>query len=271
MAFYHRAKSMYDRGEVVRAATILAEGLKREPGDVESLEWLLHLYVKEIPNPGLEVEMVKILAAQANGRDLLEIVQSELEAANMSDKIRALDNVRRREGVLMDPPTPVHRPAAPVTSAPLNRPSPTGEEDEDEQDKVEESWQSFSDPTDEIAQVQARTPAPRTAPIPSPVSSGESDAPRPASTRSTRPLPPLDDPSDELDDSDDDVGRTDAQRPVLTWVIVGVATALLVLALVMALMRGSETTDTAPAGTTEESEGSAGATRSPMPASWSIA
>lgn len=271
MAFYHRAKSMYDRGEVVRAATILAEGLKREPGDVESLEWLLHLYVKEIPNPGLEVEMVKILAAQANGRDLLEIVQSELEAANMGDKIKALDNVRRREGVLMDPPTPLHRPAAPAVPASVTRPSQEPEEDQDEQDQAEESWQSFSDPTDEIAQVQARTPAPRTAPVSSPVGSGESDAPRSASSRSTRPLPPLDDPSDELDDGDDDAGRSDTQRPVMTWVIVGVATALLVLALVMALMRGSETTDTVPAGSPEEGEGSAGATQWPVQASWSIA
>jgi hypothetical protein len=279
MAFYHRAKSMYDRGEVVRAATILAEGLKREPGDVESLEWLLHLYVKEIPNPGLEVEMVKILAAQANGRDLLEIVQSELEAAHMLDKLKALDNVRRREGLLLDPPDPPSRKLGPTTPAlrPLADPSSDVEVDDrgepahgaepHEHDDPAESWKSFSDPSDEIAQVQARTPTPRITPVPSPTTVGEPQAERPA-PRNSRPLPPLDDPTDDGND-DDDAIPVDSPRPVMTWVIVGVATALLVLALIMAIMRQSEVSDTVPSPGDEE--GSGAAEWRPGPPSWSNA
>jgi hypothetical protein len=283
MAFFHRAKSMYDRGEVVRAATILAEGLKREPSNVEALEWLLHLYVKEIPNPGLEIEVVKILAAQDNGLDLLELVQDELEAAQLLDKIKALDNVRRREGLLLALPHPA--PGKPSRSlefprsagAPSSEESDESEEDHEDHgddkaafaafmtaakggaqahDQTSESWKSFSDPTDEIAQVQARTPAVRTTPMPSPAAVADPVADRSAS-RSTRPLPPLDDASDD-DNDDGDAGLPDAQRPVMTWVIVGVATALLVLALVMAFMRTPEATGVSPAPSNSDGSGGAG-------------
>jgi hypothetical protein len=291
MAFFDRAKSMYDRGEVVRAATILAEGLKREPRNAEALEWLLHLYVAEIPNPGLEVEIVKILAAQDNGLDLLEIVQNELDAARMLDKIKALDNVRRREGLLLE--IPGSSPGKLMRSSELPRPAETasGDEQDDhdeqveqdragfaafmtaakggpsEQEEASESWKSFSDPTDELAQLQARTPATRSTPLPSPAAVHDAGAGQIAQ-RNTRPLPPLDDALDDGSD-EDDAGTTEANRPVMTWVIVGVAAALLILALVMALMRQPPATGIAPAS--GGAEGSGGAGLWPESATWSNA
>lgn len=293
MAFFHRAKSMYDRGEVVRAATILAEGLKREPTNVEALEWLLHLYVKEIPNPGLEIEVIKILAAQGNGLDLLELVQDELEAARLFDKIKALDNVRRREGLLLELPHPSagkgsKGPAFPRSADAASHSEPDEDHEDHEgheddkvafaafmsaakggaqtQEQTSESWKSFADPTDEIAQLQARTPAARKTPLPSPAIA-DRGVDRSAS-RTTRPLPPLDDASDERDDEGDG-GVPDAPRPVMAWVMVGVATALLALALVMAFMRNAEAPVVLPAPS--ESDGSGGAHLWPVSTSWSNA
>ena len=76
MAFLERAKSMHARGETARAAMILAQGLKREPQDADAVEWLLHLYVEEIPSPGMERELLQILCQQPNGRYLLDVVRA---------------------------------------------------------------------------------------------------------------------------------------------------------------------------------------------------
>lgn len=108
MAFLERAKSMHERGETVRAAVVLAEGLKREPDAIEALEWLLHLYVEEIPNPGMEREILQILELQPNGTELLALVVAELEEMGADEKIDALERVRERDNLLPDEPPEEH-------------------------------------------------------------------------------------------------------------------------------------------------------------------
>jgi hypothetical protein len=263
MAFYDRAKSMYERGEVVRAATILAEGLKREPQQVESLEWLLHLYVKEVPNTGLETEIIRILSLQANGRDLLEIVESELESSQRYDKMKALDNVRRRENLLPDPPAPAARAAAPEpapapaapprvssTAAAAATDSPAGEDD----------WQSFSDPASvEPLRVPVEPPPPvrpgvtPVAGLPRTAATGPTPA---TSTRPNRALPPIEDTSDTLPDDEEDPAEGAADSPRSTLMMAGllIAVVLLLAALGMAIVRGSAP---APAESGSGAEGSA--------------
>ncbi len=84
---------MHARGDVVRASVILAQGLKRAPGDIEAVEWLLHMYVEELPNPGIEPDLLVVLSKQPNGADLLALVQAELSNLGATDKLRALDKV----------------------------------------------------------------------------------------------------------------------------------------------------------------------------------
>ncbi len=103
MGYLDRAKSMHGRGNAVRASVILAEGLKRNPSNAEALEWLLHLYVEELDNPGLERELLQILGAQPNGHDLLQIVQAELEEVGRWEKLEALRKVHSREGLAVAP------------------------------------------------------------------------------------------------------------------------------------------------------------------------
>lgn len=116
MSFLQRAKSMHERGDAVRAAFILAEGLKREPDHGEALEWLLHLYVEELPNPGIERELLYILVAQRNGHELYDIVEAELEELGRHEKLDALHRTAQREGISFDAPPPE---PAPVARAPI--------------------------------------------------------------------------------------------------------------------------------------------------------
>lgn len=98
MAFLERARSMYERGDVVRASVTLAEGLKRQPDHAEAVEWLLHLYVEELPKPGLESELLRILEAQEGGEQLLQLVLAELREFGAHEKYAALTQVLEREG-----------------------------------------------------------------------------------------------------------------------------------------------------------------------------
>ena len=57
MTFLERAKSAHSRGDAAAAAVILVQGLKRDPEEIEALQWLLDVYVDEIHNPGMEAEI----------------------------------------------------------------------------------------------------------------------------------------------------------------------------------------------------------------------
>ncbi len=119
MSFLDRAKNLYSRGQAVRAAVLLAEGLKRNPAEAEALEWLLDLYVRELPASGIEAELIQILANQPNGRVLYEVVENALESSGAYDKLKALDDSRKRANVLHD-----DQDEAPVTPDRAAQPGP---------------------------------------------------------------------------------------------------------------------------------------------------
>ncbi|MCB9507539.1 MAG: hypothetical protein H6700_07040 [Myxococcales bacterium] len=147
MAFLERAKSMHARGETARAAMILAQGLKREPQDAEAVEWLLHLYVEEIPSPGMERELLQILCQQPNGRYLLDVVRAELEETGNHEKLKALDKTQAREGVLL---APLVEPAAAVEAVvPQAAPSaPSAIPAAPAPAPPRENWAQFDNPLD---------------------------------------------------------------------------------------------------------------------------
>lgn len=145
MGFVERAKSMHARGEAVRASVILAQGLKRDPSDVEAVEWLLHMYVDELPTPGIEKDVLQVLERQPNGAYLLDLVRAELEEVGGYEKLHALDKtLAQGRFVLRDTPEPEPVAPAPVAApepvapAPAPEPPPTGPRGE--------NWDAFDSP-----------------------------------------------------------------------------------------------------------------------------
>ncbi len=189
MSFLQRAKSMHERGDAVRAAFILAEGLKREPDHGEALEWLLHLYVEELPNPGIERELLHILMAQRNGHELYDIVEAELEELGRHEKLDALHRTAQREGISFDAPPPEPPPVARAPLAPehveqAELPIP------DVGGPARERWDEFDSPLahapDSVRVPRADQDEPPSAPRPAALADrddGWDDTPIDASTR----------------------------------------------------------------------------------------
>ena len=181
MGFVDRAKSMHARGDAVRAAVILAQGLKRDPKDGEAVGWLLHLYVEELPNPGIEADLLQVLSLQPNGADLLAIVRAELNELGLREKSKALDKSLELAPLHFASgpppsaetvePAPPDRPASMSGSELVQPPQPT---------PSGENWESFDSPFGDGAgdtspqQTSPREPAP-------PPAAPAAEAPAPAS------------------------------------------------------------------------------------------
>ncbi|MBN1947823.1 MAG: hypothetical protein JW797_19305 [Bradymonadales bacterium] len=95
MSFMDRARALYQRGDAIRAAFLLAEGIKRSPGEEEALRWFLQIYVEDIDSPGLEQELIRVLQTQPDGQQLLELVSSELAERGQEARLGFLTRVRQ--------------------------------------------------------------------------------------------------------------------------------------------------------------------------------
>lgn len=93
MAFMDRARAFYQRGDAVRAAFVLAEGVKRHPHHEEGLHQFLRIYVEDLERTGLEQEVIRVLGTQPNGDELLDIVVTELRSRSQFDRVTALERV----------------------------------------------------------------------------------------------------------------------------------------------------------------------------------
>jgi hypothetical protein len=266
MSFFDRAKNLYNRGEAVRAAVLLAEGLKRNPGEADALEWLLDLYVRELPTSGIESELIQILANQPNGRVLYEVVENALETSGAYDKLKALDDCRRRAGVLpeVDDSQPAASPAAPQSAGPTAASDvppgadgpgrPDADPPSDSAKASNDDWsaldpQSMATPSssgNSTSGVTAPTGSSPRAHFAEPESeSAAGFASEEPQSGLSRVLPPLDDVSDDLiglgiGEDEPDV----ASRGLLSYVspftiAVAVALILLATAFVVAFNSGS--------------------------------
>ena len=103
MSYLQRAQSMHERGEFVRAAILLADGLRRSPGDEEALQQLLDVYLRDISTPGIEKEILQALERQPDGLDLYDLIERQLDAAGDLRRIEALRKTREYLGVLVEP------------------------------------------------------------------------------------------------------------------------------------------------------------------------
>lgn len=156
MSYFERAKSMHARGDAVRTAVILAQGLKRDPSDAEAVEWLLHLYVEEVPNTGLEDAILQVLARLPNGADLLDIVRGELDEVGAGDKLRALDKTLEHSGIRFHaPPDPAHVSGASAGVADATEPASAVEHAAG----TGENWDAFDNPFADAARTNGATGA----------------------------------------------------------------------------------------------------------------
>lgn len=236
MSFLRRAKSMHERGDAVRAAIILTEGLKRDPSDGEALEWLLHLYVEELPNPGIEAELVRILAAQPNGSELYRIVESELGELGHGAKLKALERVGGREAVLPKVELPAHElpeePASPAPHTPAASPAvePIAAPQRQPGADDDESWDSFDNP------IEARRRTGRSTAVASD-EAGQDETRGEREHHGDASESPWDDRPAELtfDDEPWDEPTTQSQTNLWWWVggVVGALALIVVLALTL--------------------------------------
>lgn len=94
MSFMERARSLYERGEHVRTAFVLAEGIKRDPSREDALHWFLQVYVEDVNQPGLEQELVRVVEMQPNGTQLLDLVCDEMRERQQFERLSFLERVR---------------------------------------------------------------------------------------------------------------------------------------------------------------------------------
>jgi tetratricopeptide (TPR) repeat protein len=74
MDFEERARKAHRRGQLVRAAVLLAEGLKRHPERVDALDFLTNLFANELASPGLEQDLVDAMAQQDDLRERIDFI-----------------------------------------------------------------------------------------------------------------------------------------------------------------------------------------------------
>lgn len=122
MGYVDRAHSMHGRGDVFAAAVTLASGLKRTPEDEDALDWFLALYLEELPNPGLEREVLQVLALRKDGGERFDFLVAELEHLGREDKIDALELAMDRHRIVLPEvqaaPAPVATPDGPQEGGP---------------------------------------------------------------------------------------------------------------------------------------------------------
>jgi hypothetical protein len=159
LSYVERAKSLHARGEVVRAAVVLSQGLRRDPSDADALEWLLHLYVEEVPGPGLEEDLLRALERAPNGGELLGLVSAELEGLECHDKLNALrrrmdvSGIRLPERVSSVRRTPADAAPEPALEAGVQSPEtsvPGG--------RATERWDAFDSPLERAGSVLSDGP-----------------------------------------------------------------------------------------------------------------
>jgi hypothetical protein len=131
MTYLDRARLLHGKGETVNAAIVLAEGLKRDRNNADAMEWFVSLYVNEVPNPGLETDVIAVLAVQDNAANLLSLIESDLISAGAESKLSALRKARSRDPQLSG--------AAPAVAAPEAAPAPVAA-------PAAEYWDAFASP-----------------------------------------------------------------------------------------------------------------------------
>lgn len=133
MTYLDRARLLHGKGETVNAAIVLAEGLKRDRNNADAMEWFISLYVREVANPGLETDVIAVLAVQENAANLLSLIESDLINAGADAKLAALRKARSRDPQLSGAVPAVQQ--ADTTPTEAAAPAPAAE-----------YWEAFASP-----------------------------------------------------------------------------------------------------------------------------
>ncbi|QDG54348.1 tetratricopeptide repeat protein [Persicimonas caeni] len=121
--FEQRAQKALDRGQPVRSAVLLIEGLKRQPDERAALDFLIDLYVDELTSAGLEYDLTGVLVLQSDSEQLFRDILRRLDPAGKASMGRELVRAANEHGYdLTWPPAP--EPAPAPTAEPMPEPRP---------------------------------------------------------------------------------------------------------------------------------------------------
>ena len=228
MNFVERAQSLYEQEKTFEACITLANGLKMNPQEEGALDWFLQMYCEEIPRPGLESDVLRILQKRLDGADRFENLCAELEHLGAAEKYDALFDVVERKGIRFRVPTGPHAALAASGAS-----APVGSVAEEQADGAER-WDRFSNPLDEDARraspeerLPAEVSAPSTEDTPeSPEESAEVNSPSEGFQLGTMDTLP-----DELRAQYAPTSQPSAVKPKQNWAAVGAAVLIVIAAL----------------------------------------
>ena len=111
MTYLERARLLHGKGEIVNAAIVLAEGLKRDRNNADAMEWFVALYVREVPNPGLETDVISVLAVQDNAANSTRflILGRQIPPPGDTDRTSLMFSIRDEVGALHQALAPFRR------------------------------------------------------------------------------------------------------------------------------------------------------------------
>lgn len=161
MAYLERARTFLEKGDRIRAAVTIIEGLRKDPGNDEALDELIRVYVDELPGPGLERDLVEVLQLRDDAGTRLAFIEHALEGESGEAKASALSTLFSKS------PRPRDRskraPVEPVEATP--EPTPVDEATSGEpRDAFERSEPTLPMPTAEETLHDRPSPAPEEEP-----------------------------------------------------------------------------------------------------------
>lgn len=240
MNFVERAHSLYEQQKTFEACITLSNGLKHHPHEEDALDWFLRMYCEEIPRPGLEADVLRILQKRADGADRFENLCAELEHLGAEEKYEALFDAVERHGIRFRRPTgpssAIASGEAPLSSAPAGAGGETSDASGaapalpgPASSGTSERWDRFSSPLDEAdAAVPDAAPAATPEPEQAEDVAAEPTPETPAEGSERFELGTMDTLPEELRAQYAPTGRLPATKPKPNWTAIVVASVIVV-------------------------------------------
>ncbi len=155
MNFEQRARKARQRGQSVRAAVLLIEGLKRHLTNDSALGFLVQIYVEDLTSPGLGYDLAGILLSQPDAQSCFEELLWQLHERGKDSMGREIVRAAAEDGVELIWPPPHPTPAPVEAEAPSE--DALAESAEAEGPPAEAAHPITPDPPDAPSQISEET------------------------------------------------------------------------------------------------------------------
>lgn len=171
MNFEQRARKARQRGQSVRSAVLLIEGLKRHPEASGALELLTDIYVDDLDSSGLEFDLASVLIRQPKPLPLFRSILAALHQRGKASMGRDLVRAAGEKGLDLTwpPANPSPPPGEPSVDPPAEgnpEPAPRPEETPAPEPAPIQAPSANSEPA--VGQAAASAPPPQEAREPKP-------------------------------------------------------------------------------------------------------